>query len=59
MTGKQLRAMRTRRGWTQAELADRTGYSAPSISRWENEREVIGPRAETLIRRAFKEEAAS
>lgn len=34
--GRFLRKLRTEKGWTQSELADRLNVSNRSISRWEN-----------------------
>jgi transcriptional regulator with XRE-family HTH domain len=35
--GTRLRAARHAHGWTQTELADRTGVSAGAVSRWESQ----------------------
>jgi DNA-binding transcriptional regulator YiaG len=35
LTGDDLRAVRTKHGWSQAELARRVGVSPAAVSRWE------------------------
>jgi transcriptional regulator with XRE-family HTH domain len=34
--GEHLRALRTERGWSQADLAARLGVSVATLSRWEH-----------------------
>jgi len=47
--GRNLRAERSRRGWTQAELADKAGISPTYISRLERgEQSVSLPAAMSL-----------
>lgn len=47
-TGQRIRAARTSKGMTQAELADRLGIPYQSIGQWE--RDVRKPKYETLCR---------
>jgi DNA-binding XRE family transcriptional regulator len=35
--GARLREARQARGWTQPELAERVGVTAPAVSRWESQ----------------------
>jgi len=44
---RSLKRLRARRGWTQEELAQRSGVSRVTISRFESEAE-LSPRIETL-----------
>jgi transcriptional regulator with XRE-family HTH domain len=37
MTGAELRRLRQRLNWTQAQLADALGVAANSVARWERE----------------------
>jgi transcriptional regulator with XRE-family HTH domain len=43
-----IRRLRTRHGWTQAELAARLGTDAVTVSRWE--RGVSSPRRSAVVR---------
>jgi len=52
MTPGQCRAARIVLGWTQADLAERTGVSVPEISRVENGREAPAG-TDRLLKRAF------
>lgn len=52
-TGEVIRMLRELKGWTQAELARRSGISATNISLLENKRIEIGKRRAEQIARAF------
>jgi transcriptional regulator with XRE-family HTH domain len=55
-TGQRLRDARARRGWTQAELAERLGAAPRSVASWE--REEARPQAHwvTKLDRLFADE---
>lgn len=44
-----LRALRERRGYTQAMLAVRSGVQQTTISKLETKRQTLGPRTETAL----------
>ena len=46
-SGNNLRQLRQRRGWTQAELARRANVRERQIIRWENEQNA--PRFEAMV----------
>jgi transcriptional regulator with XRE-family HTH domain len=48
MEARAIRSLRRRRGWTQAELAERLGSDPVTVSRWE--RGVSSPRPSALLR---------
>lgn len=50
LLGLRLRQLRKRRGWTQGELAKRTGVATSTISKVENNQ--LSPTFETLLRLA-------
>ncbi len=52
-TGEVIRMLRELKGWTQGELADRSGISATNISLLENEKIDIGKRRAEQLARAF------
>jgi transcriptional regulator with XRE-family HTH domain len=52
-TGEVIRMLRELKGWTQAELARRSGITASNISMLENERADIGKRRAEQLARAF------
>ena len=52
-TGEVIRMLRELKGWTQAELARRSGISATNISLLENEKVEIGKKRVQQIARAF------
>ena len=45
-TGDRIKDARKKRGWTQAELADKLGISYVGVSQWENNQR--NPKLETL-----------
>lgn len=52
-TGEVIRMLRELKGWTQAELADRSGISATNISLMENNKVEMGKRRAEQIAKAF------
>ncbi len=52
-TGEVIRMLRDLKGWTQAELAKRSGITATNISLLENDRVEIGKRRAEQIAKAF------
>ncbi len=53
-TGEVIRMLRELKGWTQEELARRSGVNAKNISLLENDRVDIGKRRTEQLARAFK-----
>ena len=52
-TGEVIRMLRELKGWTQAELARRSGISATNISLLENDKVKIGKRRVEQLAKAF------
>ena len=52
-TGEVIRMLRDLKGWTQAELAKRSGIAATNISLLENDKVEIGKRRSEQIAKAF------
>jgi transcriptional regulator with XRE-family HTH domain len=52
-TGEVIRMLRDLKGWTQAELAKRSGISATNLSLLENDRVEIGKRRAEQLAKAF------
>jgi len=52
-TGEVIRMLRELKGWTQEELARRSGISATNISSLENERVDIGKKRVVQLAKAF------
>jgi transcriptional regulator with XRE-family HTH domain len=52
-TGEVIRMLRELKGWTQAELARRSGISATNISLLENEKVEIGKKRVEQLAKAF------
>jgi len=52
-TGQVIRMLRDLKGWTQEDLAQRSGISATNISLLENEKVEIGKKRVELIAQAF------
>lgn len=48
--GAEVRFMRKALKWTTRELAGRLGVREETVSRWEHDREPIGPGSEKLLR---------
>ena len=53
-TGEAIRMLRELKGWTQEELARRSGINAKNISMLENDRIDIGKRRAEQLAEAFK-----
>jgi len=49
MRGAELRRLRRRLGWTQAQLAEAVGVTRNTAARWERDEIAIRPTAERLI----------
>jgi transcriptional regulator with XRE-family HTH domain len=52
-TGEVIKMLRELKGWTQAELARRTGLHATNISMLENNRVDIGKQRALALAKAF------
>ena len=52
-TGEAIRMLRGLKGWTQEELARRSGINAKNISMLENDRIDIGKRRAEQLAKAF------
>ena len=52
-TGEVIRMLRDLKGWTQTELAKRSGITATNISLLENDRVDIGKRRAEQLAKAF------
>ena len=52
-TGEVIRMLRELKGWTQVELAGRSGIGAANISLLENEKVDIGKRRAEQLAKAF------
>ena len=50
LTGAEIRVLRNVLGWTAVELAAHLGVSSSQVSRWENDREPVGPIADRMLR---------
>jgi transcriptional regulator with XRE-family HTH domain len=53
-TGEAIRMLRDLKGWTQEELAQRSGVNAKNISLLENDRVDIGKRRAEKLAKASK-----
>jgi transcriptional regulator with XRE-family HTH domain len=53
-TGEVIRMLRELKGWTQAELAKRSGIQATNISLLENDRVDIGKSRAERLAKAFR-----
>lgn len=53
-TGEVIRMLRGLKGWTQEELARRSGVNSKNISLLENDRIDIGKRRTEQLAKAFK-----
>lgn len=53
-TGEVIRMLRELKGWTQEELANRSGITATNISSLENGRVEIGKKRAEQLAAAFK-----
>ena len=52
-TGEVIRMLRDLKGWTQTDLAERSGISPTNISLLENEKVEIGKRRAEQLAKAF------
>jgi len=52
-TGEVIRILRDKKGWTQDELARRSGISATNLSALENDQVDIGKRRAEALAKAF------
>ncbi len=50
LTGAEVRVLRNVLVWTAVELAAHLGVSSSQVSRWENDREPVGPVADRMLR---------
>lgn len=50
LTGAEVRFLRKYLGYSGTDFAALIGVSAETVSRWENDRETMGPSAERLLR---------
>jgi DNA-binding transcriptional regulator YiaG len=50
LTGAEIRFLRKHLGWAAEDFAETMGVTKFTVSRWENEREDMGPVAERLLR---------
>lgn len=50
LTGKDIRFLRKAISLTSKELANRLGVTEEAVSRWENDKQPIGPASEKLLR---------
>ncbi|MFS8071613.1 MAG: helix-turn-helix domain-containing protein [Byssovorax sp.] len=50
LTGAEVRVLRNVLGWTAVEIAAHLGVSSSQVSRWENDREPVGPTADRMLR---------
>ncbi len=50
MTGKQLKALRKRLGWTQAQLAQRLKVRSMTVSLWERSTKIPEARVPSLLK---------
>jgi transcriptional regulator with XRE-family HTH domain len=53
-TGEVIRMLRELKGWTQAELARRSGIKATNLSLLENDRVEIGKKRAESLAKAFR-----
>ena len=56
MTGKEIRALRRRLGWTQVALADAVGVSSNSVARCERGEMAISEPAARLLQKIAAEQ---
>lgn len=52
-SGQVIRMLRDLKGWTQVELAKRSGFKATNLSLLENDRVEIGKRRAEQLAKAF------
>src|SRR5437868_9484375 len=54
LTGEEIRYLRNHLEWTSGELAKHFGVDPATVSRWENNKDPIGPVADRLLRVTVK-----
>ena len=52
-TGETIKMLRELKGWTQAELAKRSGLNVPNISSLDNNKVAIGKKRAEQLAKAF------
>ena len=50
LSGEEIRFLRKHIGWDEGELAKHFGVDPATVSRWENNKEPIGPQTDRLLR---------
>lgn len=58
MKGKELRSIRKRLGWTQAEFAEALGVAENTVARWERDERTIQEPVARFIRAIAARERA-
>lgn len=52
-SGEMIKFLREMKGWTQAQLSEKTGISVTNISALEHERQELGKKRAAVISKAF------
>lgn len=52
LTGNEIRFLRKALGWSGDDFARHAGVRPETVSRWENDKEIMGPTAERFLRLA-------
>ena len=55
MTGKEIRALRAKLGWTQMALAEAIGVTSNTVARWEGGEMAISEPAARLLKKIAAE----
>ena len=50
LTGAEIRFLRKSLGWSGADFAEHVGVGRDTVSKWENDKEAIGPQSDRLLR---------
>lgn len=50
LAGAEVRFLRKSLGWSGANFAEHVGVGPETVSKWENEKEPIGPQSDRLLR---------
>jgi transcriptional regulator with XRE-family HTH domain len=56
VTGKEIRALRQKLGWTQAALAEALGVTSNSVARWERDEMAISEPTVRLLHKIAAEQ---